>query len=214
VEQPRLSRRSALTEREHAEALAGGELAGEHARPTRRRPFVRRLGPLAFAAAGAALVVLGRGAGPSWERWALWLALGIVGGAVLLPISTALVGGSAAAALRGLVRAPETLAKMRLAPLMVGHYLAVSAGEELFYRMGLQGALLRDTLPALLGVAALFTCIHQLGKREIVIVNVLELFAFACILGWAYAATHSLTLVIAVHAVRDIGIVLAGETSA
>lgn len=94
---------------------------------------------------------------------------------------------------------------------MAVHYLAVAAGEETFYRMGLQSGLLGDALPAVLAVAVAFVVVHQVGRRELVIVNVLELLVFACLLGWAYAVTHSLPLVIGAHALRNIGIVLVRE---
>lgn len=174
-------------------------------------PFIRRIGFVPYALVGVVLALLRPTAAPRWENWVLYLLAGVGAGIVLVPVAALVVGTPVSSALQGFVRAPRRLFDAPHAWLLVSHYTVVAVAEELFYRVGLQAALLGDGVWAIALVSALFAAFHQIGRREIVVVNVLELVAFSCLLGFAYATTRSLALVVGIHALRDIGVVLLRE---
>lgn len=93
-------------------------------------------------------------------------------------------------------------------PVILTRYIGVAVGEEIIWRLAAQTELVRITGSAWLGialVAVLFSVVHKHFFRNSFGVSA-EFLVFALTLGVLYHWTHSLILVIVIHAVRDIEI--------
>lgn len=93
-------------------------------------------------------------------------------------------------------------------PVVLMRFMAVATGEEMMYRAGAQTAaayLLGNPWAAIVIVALGFALVHRHFLRNTPAQST-EFLAFSLLLGLLYHCTHSLALVILIHAVRNIEI--------
>lgn len=147
--------------------------------------------------------VLGRAVVAPW-----WIATGLVGGHIVFCISLLTTHGSIRDAgtmlkdVNGLwdytVNHPEVLFR----------FLGVGIAEEIIWRVGAQPILTEVTGYASVGIvlaAVGFAVVHKHFFTNPPLVSV-EFLAFALVLGILFYVTQSFTLVMLIHAVRDIEI--------
>ncbi len=147
--------------------------------------------------------VLGRMAFAPW-----WIAAGIVGGHIIFCLSLLATHGSLSDAgimlkdVNGLwdygVDHPE----------VVFRFLGVGIAEEIIWRIGAQPVLADITgwvWAAIVIAAAGFAVVHKHFFTNPPLVSV-EFVAFALLLGVLFHSTQSFTLVVLIHAIRDIEI--------
>jgi len=145
----------------------------------------------------------------SWEvvsldRWGLWLAVGVAVGAVAFTASVALLGNPVAVVADSLRRLPDMFLAHARRPMAILYYLAVATSEEFIVRVTLQGAVLGGGAVAIAVTSLLFGAVHCRPGRGVLTLEMLDLLLFSCLMGVLFDVTHSLPLVVAAHAVRNL----------
>lgn len=79
-------------------------------------------------------------------------------------------------------------------------YLTAAFFEEVVWRVSVQ-SLLGYSYPAILITSLLFTADHW---KKTKFIELFELFLFSCILGVCFYKTHSLILIVIIHAIRNV----------
>lgn len=137
-----------------------------------------------------------------------WIAAGVVGGHLVFCLSLLVTHGSvrdAAAMLKDVNGLWDYGADH---PEVLFRFLGVGVAEEIIWRVGAQPILAEITGYVWIGIvlaAAGFAVVHKHFFTNAAVVSV-EFVAFALLLGVLFHITQSFTLVMLVHAVRDIEI--------
>ena len=173
-------------------------------KPDARNPLTFVLQSMLFLAAGT--YALRRGAFSRDLISPLWITAGLVLGHAVFAFSLGIthqVWRDAAVHFFGL---GELFAFFRETPALLGRFLAVSFAEETIYRAGAQALIIAYTGKPWLGilaVALIFSLVHK-HFLENTLVQSAEFLGFSLLLGVLYYATGSLSLVLAIHTVRNL----------
>jgi membrane protease YdiL (CAAX protease family) len=157
------------------------------------------------ALAIALAVVTGSWRLAGFRAWPLQVLAGVLAGE--LAFAASLLVLASRHVLAGFVRGSLAMAAAMLRrPLSVAYYVGLASYEEFLVRVTLQGAVLGGGPLAIGTTSVIFVLVHWMGRDEIVIAEVLEMFAFSCLLGYLFQLTGSFPLIVVVHAVRNLNI--------
>lgn len=147
----------------------------------------------------------------------VYIGLGLLGGHLVFGVTLLIIYRSVEDTYTVLSDVRSLFSFLADHPYILTRFIFVGVSEEIIYRAAAQPILIdalrsatwfSPTTSAAIGivlVAAVFSLVHKHFFENSLIVS-LEFVAFALLLGALYYITHSLTLVILIHTLRDIEI--------
>ena len=138
----------------------------------------------------------------------VYIALGLVGGHLVFGVCLFVLQAALRDVMQIVWRVGDIGRYAVDSPALLLRFLYVSVGEEIVYRVGAQHAILQLTHSASVAIlitAVCFSLVHRHFLQN-PLRQSCEFLGFSILLGLLYYATHSLVLVILIHAVRNIEI--------